>query len=237
MDRNPCIGLGLTKTLAKIENYQAKKSGTTHDLCDLTLIPLLLNKIPINEIWGIGRRLTDQLNHRGIQTADQLRCANPKLIRQWFSIVVERIVMELNGISCLDLETVQPKKQIMYSCSFGKPITNLKDLNAAISTYTARAAIKLREQSSKAQSIYVFIQTNRYNKNELPFSQGKIYSLAEGTSDTRYLIATAKACLKQLYRPGLAYKKASITLMDITPCTHKQHDFFVVRNLKQKVMY
>jgi DNA polymerase V len=159
------IGLGPTKTLAKVANYQAKKSGTMYDLCDLALIPLLLNRIPVNEIWGIDRRLTEQLNHRGIQTADQLRCANPKLIRKWFSVVVERIVMELNGVSCLDLESVQPKKQIMSSRSFGKPVTGLEELNAAISTYTARAAIKLREQHSKAQSIYVFIQTNQHNKN------------------------------------------------------------------------
>lgn len=220
------IGLGSTKTLAKIANYQAKKSGTLYDLRDLAAIPLLLNSLPVNEIWGIGRRLTEQLNHRGIQTANQLRCTHAKQIRKRFSVVVERIVMELNGISCLDLEAVQPKKQIMSSRSFGRPVTHLEELSAAISTYTARAAIKLRKQHSKAQRIYVFIQTNRHNKNAPYYSQSKTCLLAEATSDTRRLIATAKTCLKQLYRPGLTYKKAGIILMDIIPSTYKQANFF-----------
>lgn len=220
------IGLGPTKTLAKIANYQAKKTSALYDLRDLASIPLLLNGIPVNEIWGIGRRLTEQLNQRGIQTAEQLRCTHPKQIRKEFSVVVERIVMELNGISCLDLEIVQPKKQIMSSRSFGKPVTHLEELSAAMSTYTARAALKLRKQHSKAQSIYIFIQTNRHNKKEPHYSQSKICLLEEATSDTRRLIVTARVGLKQLYRPGLSYKKAGIILMDIIPRTHKQHDFF-----------
>lgn len=148
-------------------------------------------------------------------------------MRRRFSVVVERIILELNGISCLDLESVAAKKQIMCSRSFGRPITNLHDLSSALSRYTARAAYKLREQACKAQAIYVFITTNKHKTSDRQYMKGLASSLVTATDDTHVLIAAAQQVLKQLYKSGFNYKKAGILLMDIVPSYQQHRDLFI----------
>ncbi len=142
-------------------------------------------------------------------------------------MVVERIILELNGISCLDLESVAAKKQIMCSCSFGRPITNLHDLSSALSRYTARAACKLRGQTCKAQAICVFITTNKHKTSDRQYMKGLVSSLVTATDDTRVLITAAQQVLKQLYKSGFNYKKAGILLMNIIPSYQQHPDLFI----------
>ncbi len=230
------IGLAPTKTLAKVANFHAKRFVTegVYDLCDNQLRDAILNRFPIHEIWGIGRKLTEKLHLYSIKTALDLQKANPKIIRQRFSVVVERIILELNGVSCLDLENVQPKKQIMCSRSFGSPVTRLEDLNEAISAYTARAAAKLREQKAKSKTLYVFITTNKHKPTDIQYTKGLVCPLVAPTNDTRTLIAAAKKTLKQLYRNGFKYKKTGILLMDIMLEHQEAYDLFLNPTLSQK---
>lgn len=223
------IGLAPSKTLAKVANFYAKRVIKT-GVCDLRSMlyrDSLLKTLPIEEIWGIGRKLTEKLHHYSIKTAFDLQQANPKIMRRRFSVVVERIILELNGISCLGLESVAAKKQIMCSRSFGRPITNLHDLSSALSRYTARAAYKLREQACKAQAIYVFITTNKHKISDRQYMKGLACSLVTATDDTRVLITVAQHVLKQLYKTGFNYKKAGILLMDIIPSHQSSNDLFI----------
>ena len=230
------IGLASTKTLAKVANFHAKRFAAegVYDLRDNQLRDTILGRFPIQEIWGIGRKLSEKLYPYSIETALDLQKANPKIIRQRFSVVVERIIFELNGVSCLDLESIQPKKQIMSSRSFGSPVARLDDLNEAISTYTARAAVKLRKQKAKSKALYVFITTNKHKSTDLQYTKGLVCSLVAPTNDTRILIAAAKKTLKQLYRNGFNYKKVGILLMDIILEHQEAYDFFLNPTLSQK---
>lgn len=152
-----CVGIGTSKTLAKLANHCAKKSHAGADgVCDFTVMsePALVQlfaRIVVGEVWGVGRQITARLEAMGIKTVLQLRDANPETIRSRFSVVLERTVRELRGISCLDLQEVDPdKQQIMSSRSFGAVIYELADLEEAVASYIAKAAEKLRAQDSLA---------------------------------------------------------------------------------------
>lgn len=223
------IGLAPSKTLAKVANFYAKRviKAGVYDLRCASLRDSLLKTLPIEEVWGIGRKLTEKLHHYSIKTAFDLQQANPKIMRRRFSVVVERIILELNGVSCLSLESVTAKKQIMCSRSFGRPVTELHDLSSALSRYTARAAYKLRDQDCKTQAIYVFITTNKHKASDRQYMKGLTCSLVTATNDTRALITTAQHVLKQLYKTGFNYKKAGILLMDIIPSHQQSNDLFI----------
>ena len=231
------IGLASSKTLAKVANFYAKRTvkAGVYDLRSAALRDSLLKTLPVEEIWGIGHKLAEKLHHYSIKNAFDLKQANPKIMRQRFSVVIERIILELNGISCLGLECVSAKKQIRCSRSFGRPITNLHDLNSALSRYTARAAYKLRQQACKAQVIYVFITTNKHKISDRQYTKGLASSLVTATDDTRVLIAAAQQVLKQLYKNGFNYKKAGILLMDIIPGHQQFNDLFIQSRSAQSV--
>src|SRR5690554_7954591 len=146
-----CVGIAPTKTLAKLANYGAKKYPATKGVVDLTSTARqkkLLAITPIDEIWGVGRKLSSKLKALGMHTALDLAQQNPKNIRKQFSVVLERTIRELNGESCLELEDApQPKQQIICSRSFGKRITQIDEMREDIAGYTARAAEKLRQEN------------------------------------------------------------------------------------------
>lgn len=197
------IGIAPTKTLAKVANRYAKKNKVNvFDLRDPNLQDEILNNTPVEDLWGISYRLGIRLRALGIGSAKQLRDANIKMIRKSFSVVQERMVLELRGYSCLDMEEVQPKKSIMSSKSFGKMVTSLDELDEAISSYAARACLKLRNQNSRAGGIYVFIRTNNFRKDQPQYHNSTVHQFLLPTSDTGEIIAKARKCIKQLYRKG-----------------------------------
>ena len=185
-----CIGIGPTKTLAKVANHLAKarqKQGIGSgvlDLCDRNVRNVVLPVIAVEDIWGVGRRWGKRLQAMGIHTAAQLRDAEPKAMRQVFSVVMERMVHELRGTSCLGLEDIQAKKNIMSSRSFGRMVTDKGELLEAVSSYAARAAEKLRRQGSRANGLYVFLQTNRYRPRHPQYQNSATCSFVLPTSDT-----------------------------------------------------
>lgn len=228
-----CVGIGPTKTLAKMANHAAKKSLAGGDgVCDfLSMQPeevsCLLASIPVGEVWGIGRKFTSRLEAMGISSALQLREADAETIRVGFSVVVERTVRELRGISCLELEEVVPdKQQIMCSRSFGTLVYERAELEAAVASYIGRAAQKLRGQDALAGALQVYIRTNIFKPEAPQYQKGLTVPLPEATSDTRALTAWALRILKRIYLPGYGYHKAGVMLLDITPKGSQQFSLF-----------
>lgn len=228
-----CVGIGPTKTLAKLANHAAKKDLAGDDgVCDfLSMKPedltQLMAGIPVGEIWGVGRKISARLEELGVTTALQLREADAETIRARFSVVLERTVRELRGVSCLELEEVVPEKQqIMCSRSFGTLVYDPAELEEAVACYIGRAAEKLRAQDALAGALQVYIRTNIFKPEVPQYQKGLTVPLPEATSDTRLLVAWALRILKRIYRPGYGYHKAGVMLLDIRPRGNQQFSLF-----------
>ncbi|WP_423187683.1 translesion error-prone DNA polymerase V subunit UmuC [Alishewanella sp. d11] len=217
---NVCVGIAPTKTLAKLANYAAKKWPQTAgvvDLSDRDRQRKLLALLPVSEVWGIGSKLSVRLLKLGINTALELADANPAFIRQQFSVVVSRIVQELNGQSCLALEQVAPpKKEIVSSRSFGERITCKTQMQEAISDYVARACQKLRQEQQQAKQLSVFLRTSPFSdKQRDPFYANSIsQALPCPSADTRVFLSLAKNLLEAIWCEGYRYAKAGVMLSD-----------------------
>jgi DNA polymerase V len=168
---------------------------------------------------------------------EALRTADAKVLRREFSVVLERTVTELNGIPCIDMEESAPdKQQIMSSRSFGDYVTELEPLNAAVASFIAIAAEKLRSQGSVAGMINVFIRTNTFAANQKQYQPSVTLPIPEPTSDTLALTSIALKGLKGIFKPGYAYKKAGITLMDLSDGANVQPDMFSTARDNTKLM-
>ncbi len=228
-----CVGIGSTKTLAKMANHIAKKRSSWNGVCDLnTFTPAELNsvlaEISVSEVWGVGRRLTHSLHALGIMTVKDLRDTEPASMRQRFSVVLERTVWELRGVSCLELDDIAAdKKQIISSRSFGKAVYSLDDLKEAITLYVGIAAAKLRKQGCVAEGIQVSIRSNRHKETDTQYMHSIVVPLTEPTDDTLRLIDSAVKALKNIYKPRVAYAKAGIVLVGIMPKNAVQRGLFL----------
>ncbi len=227
-----CVGIGSTKTLAKLANHVAKKRPEYNGVCNFNTMPqdqqeLLLKQISISEIWGIGRKLAPKLEALGFHTVHDLQHADPETLRQKFSVVMEKTIRELNGTVCIELEEVTPpKKHIVSSRSFGSPVQDIESLSESISLYISRASEKLRKQNSFAGSVYVFIRTSPFKLDQPFYSNGLTITLPSPTDDTRKLANVALWGLKQIYRPGYNYAKAGVMLSELVPAEGCQTDLF-----------
>ena len=222
------IGIGSTKVLAKVANRVAKKQtdNGVFDIRSQQTQDEILKTMEVKKIWGIARRWAERLNRMGIATAAELRDASPVIIRKQLSVVGERLVRELRGHSCIDLEDVQPRKNIMSSKSFGTLLTDKEPMAEALANYAARACEKLRKQNSRAQGVHVFIQTNGFRETDRQYSNAITCALTVPTSDTRLIIETAKSCLNRIYKPGYRYKKIGVMLLDLIPASLEQKHLF-----------
>jgi DNA polymerase V len=211
-----CVGMGPTKTLAKLANFAAKKWQQTEgvlDLSDSLRREKLMRIVPVNEVWGIGSRTTAKLNQFGIYTVWDLATQPSGRIQTQFNVVVARTVMELNGIACLEIEEITPdKQQIVCSRSFGRRLTTYRELSAALAEFCSRAAEKLRRQQSVTGCITIFIRTNPFNLTEPQYQRTASAKLDTATQDSRVIIATAKRLLKELFKEGFNYQKCGVQL-------------------------
>ena len=172
----------------------------------------LLKTIAVEDVWGIGNQYTKLLNSQGILTAKDLKYSSPKWIKKHLTIVGLRILKELNGEPCIPLEELPPpKKGIICSRSFGKPIETLEEISEAISEYVSRAAQKLRAQNSAASFLQVYVSTNPF-KPEPQYANAITSTFLTPTSFTPELIRSAKECIKQIYQPGYQYREAGVFL-------------------------
>ena len=222
------VGIGATKTLSKVANDLAKKDERqkgVYLLEDPSVIDPLFAKLPPEEIWGVGPRLSSRLKSLGVFNVLQLKNADDGWIRNGFSVTLLKTVLELRGIACLDLNEVEaPCKSITCSRSFGSPVTDLSSLYEAIASYTARAAEKLRQQESLTGYLTVFLTTSPFIKN--PYSNSATLSLPTPTDYTPALIAYSKLALQSIFRSGYAYKKTGVIFTELSPKTCYQQDLF-----------
>jgi DNA polymerase V len=223
------IGIGPTKTLAKIANHFAKKrpeTGGVFTLLDADA-DMMLEQVEVEDIWGIGRRWAAWLAGQGIMTALDLKRADPKMIREKMTVVGERIVSELNGVSCLPLEAVAPpQKGITVSRSFGRTLTGLEPIQEALLQFAGRAGEKLRRQGLMAQRVSVFLSTSPFAAGKPFYSKSIGVRLAYPTDYTPDLINAAQPLLEKIYRPGLEFVKCGIMLMELTPAARHARDLF-----------
>ncbi|ABK37382.1 translesion error-prone DNA polymerase V subunit UmuC [Aeromonas hydrophila] len=226
------VGIAPTKTLAKLANYAAKKwpaTGGVVDLRDEGRRARLMAITPIEEIWGIGRRLTARLEAQGIKMVADLVAADPKALQRRYGVVVERTVQELRGIPCAELEQeVQAKQQIICSRSFGERITQIGPMHQALAGYMERAAEKLRGEGMCCRHVTLFIRTSPFSDKAPYYGNQVSTKLAMPTNDTRALLALIPQLLPRIWRDEQRYQKGGVMLADFTPSGIQQGDLFAM---------
>ncbi|MEN8140081.1 MAG: Y-family DNA polymerase [Thermodesulfobacteriota bacterium] len=223
------IGLGPTKTLAKVAGDIAKKKAEHGGVFSLEADSLddLLAAVAVGDVWGIGRRSEEKLQRWGIYNAQQLRDADDTWLRKNLTVTGLRTAMELRGVSCHPLAHSPPsKKSITSSRSFGSPVSSLVSLKEAVATHVAIAAEKLRGQGAAASTIQVFIRTNRFKEGEPQHAGSISCSLPQATSHTPTMISHALRGLARIHKPGHAYNKAGIILMELSGQNQIQPNLF-----------
>lgn len=223
------IGIAPTKTLTKIANHLAKKlveADGVWNLVDCANPSQVLASVATENIWGIGRQYAKRLRAEGIENALQLREANRDWVKQEMGVVGLRIVLELNGISCIPIELCpSSRKMTCISRSFGKPVELLADLKEAVATYASRAAEKLRRDELTAGTLTVFVMTNRF-KDQPQYYNSTAINLPVATSDTAELLGYALRATEAVFSAGYCYKKAGVLLSELEPIQQRQGNFF-----------
>ncbi len=226
------VGIGRSKTQAKLANHLAKKIPHFNGVLDLssmheTTLNTLYKQVKVGSIWGIGKRLSKQLIANGMITAYDLKTANIKTLRKQFSVNLERIVLELNGEACLEFhQTPDDKQNIVSSRSFGVLVNDFNAMREAVSSYTATAAEKLRDQNSCCQLLTVWITTPPHQKRYPQYRNQYSIPLIYPTDSTILLTKIAHKALKQIWREGYHYQKASVMLSKIQHKSALQTDLF-----------
>lgn len=213
------VGIAQTKTLAKLANHAAKQwqrqTGGVVDLSNLGRQRKLMAILPVDEVWGVGRRISKKLESMGIDTVLKLADTDIRFIRKHFNVVLERTVRELRGEPCLGLEEFAPVKQeIVCSRSFGGRITEYHEMRQAICSYASRSAEKLRGEHQYCRFISAFVKTSPFALNEPYYGNSASVKLLTPTQDSRDIIAAATKCLDAIWRDGHRYQKAGVMLGD-----------------------
>ncbi len=234
------IGIANTKTLAKIANRIAKKYKELNGVLNIYKsdnIDKYLKFINVEDVWGIGRKYSKKLKYYGIDTAYELKnLSSDWAYKKLGGITGKRIIFELRGISCINLDEInQPNKEILSSRSFGKPVKTLKELEEAISMYATIAAEKLRKQSSIAKRVSVFISTNKFKDNEPQYGNFATTILPIPSSYTPEIIKYALILIRRIYKDGYSYKKAGILLSELIP--EKNHQLSLFDNPNKSINY
>ena len=226
------IGIGTTKTLAKVANRQAKKyeSSDVFDIREEARRIDILKKIELEDIWGISTKSAQRLRKIGIKNPHELAISDPKVICKAVSVTGERIHYELNGISCIPIEEVKNKKTIISSKSFGKKVATVEELEEAVSMYAARACEKLRAQESRAQGLHVFLRTSLYLDKERRYTNGMSSYFTIPTSKTSKITKEAKRLTSKLFLPNYEYQKIGVVLLNITDAKNEQYSFYEVED-------
>ena len=213
------VGIAQTKTLAKLANHAAKQwqrqTGGVVDLSNIERQRKLMALLPVDEVWGVGRRISKKLESMGIDTVLKLADTDIRFIRKHFNVVLERTVRELRGEPCLGLEEFAPVKQeIVCSRSFGGRITEYHEMRQAICSYASRAAEKLRGEHQYCRFISAFVKTSPFALTEPYYGNSASVKLLTPTQDSRDIIAAATKCLDATWKDGHRYQKAGVMLGD-----------------------
>ena len=226
-----CIGIATTKLQAKLANRHAKKNkaltGGVFDLTNYWDPDGIMAGTPADGLWGVGKNLAQRLKGMGITTALEFKRADPTAIRKSMGVVGERMLRELNGISCLELEEVPPdRKGVMASRSFGSAVEALEELEEALANHVARASEKIRRFGLLATRMEVFLQTNRFSKDAPQYNPGIGITLDRPTHSSAELMTVARGLLRQIYRTGYRYKKTGVQLVNLVSEDEYQPSLF-----------
>lgn len=230
-----CVGIGATKTLAKLANHVAKTAyrkpgiypAELARVANLARLPssdmdAILAATPAREVWGIGPRLSAKMTEAGIHTALDVARMDATTARSRWSVMVERTVRELQGQPCITLDDAPPpRQQIAYTRSFGRAVTRLADLSEAVTHFATGAAEKLRSDGSVAGQVQVFVRTSPH-RDKPQYAQQVTVPLRKPTADTSAIVHAARAGMAAIYRPGFDFVKAGVMLLDLSPDTTEQ---------------
>ena len=234
-----CVGVAKTKTLSKLANHIAKKYKEFQGVFVINeqgkkIFDELIEQIPIDEVWGVGRRIATKLRTLKISTVYDLKNSNPKWIKKIFGITLERTVLELNEVACYKIETKRPaQKQILSSRSFGHTVSDIAQLADAISHFIEKAIVKLNRQHLLARDVLVQIRSNPFSEQEsvhrAVLIRGEFW-----TDDFRVLNNLAIQGLKKIYETSVNYHKAGIALVNLQEKTHTQSNLIPIDSQKEK---
>ncbi|SEL95365.1 Y-family DNA polymerase [Halomonas daqiaonensis] len=221
------VGIAPTRTLAKLANRAAKKIPIYGGVCVLSAgsaeSEALLQQVSLGDVWGVGRRLVERLGLLGMQTAWDLAQAEPKQIRQRFSVTQERTCLELKGVPCIEMnDPWEARQRIMTSRSFGRLTDNRQEIHQAIRQYAQRSAEKLRAQDSVVRAVYVFLKTNRHRPDLPQYSPSAIVELPQPTDDSRDILHAASQAFDAIYRSRYLFMKAGVMLIDLVDANRQQ---------------
>lgn len=232
------VGIAPTKTLAKIANETAKDYPSLNGVLVLDnsrRMEKVMKNTPVDEIWGVGKNYSEKLKMHGIQSAWDLSQQPDAWIRNMMKVTGLRTVWELRGKPCLTLErTVEARKGILSSRSFGEPVQKIEDLKEAVTLFSSRAAEKLRAQQSVASTVTVTLVTNKYANPGAQYKFGISVNLPSATADTSIFATVAEAVVHRLFDPEKTYKKAWVMLTGIVPESEVQADLFSSDGYTQK---
>ncbi|MDC5439820.1 DUF4113 domain-containing protein [Acinetobacter baumannii] len=232
-----CVGIGRSKTEAKIANHIAKKNPRFNSVCDLVNMDpcnkeYYFAQIDVSEVWGVGRKHSKKLQAMGINTVLDLACAEPREMQKKFSIVMARTIYELQGISCIEIEHTSPsKKQIVASRSFGGRVTELTDLKEAISMYAQDACKRLRDEGLLCGCMIAFVQSNPFDPNVPFYNKSITGSFSEPTDCALDFVRAATRMLNDIYKEGIKYKKCGVVLTCLEP--KSGHTYDLLTDFKQ----
>ncbi len=231
-----CIGIGRTKTLAKLANKYAKQNPQYKGVFNsIHQESMLLKSIPIEEVWGIGTKLSKFLYKKNITTPYELIQQNDYWIKKHLKINGLRMVYELRGIPCYELEPYHPqKKNTVVSRSFGEVIISLEELEQVLMSFIEKLSEKLMKQQQYPTYIGVFIKSNPFNKKEPYYSNYRIKKLETPTNSIRILYHHAKEILHQIFKEGVKYKKMGVIALELCSIKEQQQNLFDPRNYKKE---
>lgn len=224
------VGVAPTKTLAKVANRFAKKDPERNGvfiMLDEAQTEEALGRMALTDLWGVARRIAERLEALGITSPLKLRDSDPAFVRERFSVVMQRMVLELRGVPCIALEDHIPdRKTIIASRSFGRAVTTFQELSEAVASYTARAAEKMRRQSLATAHVAVFVETNSFKPADPQYHATRAVRLPVASADTGVLGEAAARALRMLWKDGYRYKKAGVMLLDLGPASRVQRDLW-----------
>ncbi|MDG3444573.1 Y-family DNA polymerase [Nitrospirillum amazonense] len=216
-----CVGIGKTKTLAKVANKLAKKAlPAAEGICLLAGPELqeLLAALPVGDVWGVGPATAAKVQALGVSTAEDLRRLDRRLARQVLGVLGQKIVDELNGLSCMPLEEVPPpRKSLAVTRTFGRGVEQWEGVSEALVAFTSRAGEKLRGQGLVASYVRVFLNGDRFGPTDGYFSRSAGVSLPQPSGDTGVLVAAAVSAGQQLWQPGRVCRRAGVVLDGLYP--------------------
>ena len=221
------IGIAKTKTLSKVANHIAKKTkaGVT-SLIGIENLDPILEKVEINDVWGVGSQLTKFYQKNGIYNAKQLKNKSNTWIKKCSNVLSSRTAMELRGISCIELEkTTSKRKSCVVSRSFGKRVENFQELKEAVASYCLNASEKLRSENLVAKALTVFVRTSPFQRNFGYYSNSKTIDFPIATNNSIETVKTAITILESIYKNGYRYQKAGVMFSGLSDENSKENLF------------